>query len=107
MCRTILKSHSEECLCLQPLKEGNDFPSGSGMPASGGTILLMIEGILISTPTGAQIPLGQIAEITYRQGPSMIRGENSFLVGFVLLDKQPGYAEVTVVEDAQRYLQER
>jgi copper/silver efflux system protein len=67
----------------------------------------MIERVLISTPTGAQIPLGQISEVTYRQGPAMIRGENSFLVGFVLLDKQPGYAEVTVVEDAQRYLQEK
>lgn len=67
----------------------------------------MIEGVLIPTPTGTQIPLGQISEIVYRQGPSMIRSEDSFLVGFVLLDKQPGFAEVTVVEDAQRYLQEK
>jgi copper/silver efflux system protein len=37
----------------------------------------------------------------------MIRSEESFLVGFVLLDKQPGFAEVTVVEDAQRYLQQK
>jgi Cu(I)/Ag(I) efflux system membrane protein CusA/SilA len=37
----------------------------------------------------------------------MIRGENSFLVGYVLLDKKPGYAEVTVVEEAQRYLKEK
>jgi copper/silver efflux system protein len=67
----------------------------------------MIEGVLIPTPTGTQIPLGQISEIVYRQGPSMIRSEDSFLVGFVLLDKQPGFAEVSVVEDAQRYLQEK
>lgn len=37
----------------------------------------------------------------------MIRGENSFLVGYVLLDKKAGFAEVTVVEDAQRYLKEK
>jgi Cu(I)/Ag(I) efflux system membrane protein CusA/SilA len=37
----------------------------------------------------------------------MIRGENSFLVGFVLLDKMPGFAEVTVVEDAKAYLDEK
>ena len=66
-----------------------------------------IAGVLIPAPTGMQIPLGQISEIVYRQGPSMIRGENSFLVGFVLLDKQDGFAEVSVVEDAQRYLQEK
>jgi copper/silver efflux system protein len=37
----------------------------------------------------------------------MIRGENTFLVGYVLLDKREGFAEVTVVEDAQLYLRER
>ena len=67
----------------------------------------MIRKILISTPTGSQIPLEEIASIAYRPGPMMIRGENTFLVGYVLLDKKEGFAEVTVVEDAQRYLQEK
>jgi copper/silver efflux system protein len=67
----------------------------------------MIGKILISTPTGAQIPLEEVAEIQYRPGPMMIRGENTFLVGYVLLDKREGFAEVSVVEDAQRYLQEK
>jgi copper/silver efflux system protein len=66
-----------------------------------------IESMQVPTPTGAYIPLGQLADITYRPGPEMIRGENSFLVGYVLLDKKAGFAEVTVVEDAQRYLQEK
>ncbi|HRJ30974.1 MAG TPA: efflux RND transporter permease subunit [Cyclobacteriaceae bacterium] len=67
----------------------------------------VIERMLVPTPMGSYIPLGQLADITYRPGPEMIRGENSFLVGYVLLDKMPGYAEVTVVEDAQRYLKEK
>ncbi|HSF56321.1 MAG TPA: efflux RND transporter permease subunit, partial [Algoriphagus sp.] len=66
-----------------------------------------IENLQIPTPVGNYIPLGQVAKITYRPGPDMIRGENSFLVGYVLLDKMPGFAEVTVVEDAQRYIQEK
>ncbi|KPQ19931.1 MAG: Cu(I)/Ag(I)efflux system permease component CusA [Algoriphagus marincola HL-49] len=66
-----------------------------------------IEEILIPTPSGSFIPLGQLATIDFRKGPDMIRGENSFLVGYVLLDKKPGYAEVTVVEDAQRYLEQK
>ena len=65
-----------------------------------------IENLQIPTPLGNYIPLGQLVNIQYRPGPDMIRGENSFLVGFVLLDKMPGFSEVTVVEDAQRYLQE-
>ncbi|MBU4495523.1 MAG: efflux RND transporter permease subunit [Acidobacteria bacterium] len=67
----------------------------------------MMMRILIPTPTGAQIPLGEIAEMQYRPGPMMIRGENSFLVGYVLLDKKEGFAEVTVVQDSQRFLQEK
>jgi copper/silver efflux system protein len=63
--------------------------------------------ILIPTPTGQQIPLGELATIEYRPGPGMIRGENSFLVGYVILDKKDGFSEVTVVEDADRYLREK
>lgn len=63
-----------------------------------------IENMQVPTPLGNYIPLGQLADITYRPGPEMIRGENSFLVGYVLLDKMPGYAEVTVVEESQKYL---
>jgi len=66
-----------------------------------------IESIQVPTPMGNYIPLGQLANITYRAGPDMIRAENSFLVGYVLLDKMPGFAEVTVVEDAQRYLKSK
>lgn len=66
-----------------------------------------LKRILVSTPTGAQIPLGQLAEITYRPGPMMIRGENTFLVGYVMFDKEPGYAEVSVVESARNYIQEK
>lgn len=67
----------------------------------------MMKRILIPAPTGQQIPLGEIAEINFRQGPAMIRGENTFLVGYVLLDKKDGFAEVTVVEDAQRFLENK
>lgn len=63
--------------------------------------------ILIPTPTGQQIPLDEIANIEYRPGPGMIRGENTFLVGYVLLDKKDGFSEVTVVDDANNYLKQK
>src|SRR5690606_13811003 len=66
-----------------------------------------IENMQVPTPLGNYIPIGQLADIMYRPGPEMIRGENSFLVGYVLLDKMPGYAEGTVVEEAQEYLREK
>ncbi len=66
-----------------------------------------IKNILIPAPTGQQIPLGELASVEYRPGPGMIRGENSFLVGYVLLDKRDGFSEVTVVHNADNYLKEK
>ena len=63
--------------------------------------------ILVPTPDGRQIPIRELAEINYRRGPQMIKAEDTFLVSYVLFDKMPGYAEVEVVEAAQRYIQQR
>jgi Cu(I)/Ag(I) efflux system membrane protein CusA/SilA len=60
--------------------------------------------ILVPAADGAQIPLIQLAEIRYIRGPQAIKSEDTFLVGYVLFDMKPGYAEVNVVEDCQRYL---
>ena len=57
--------------------------------------------ILVPTPTGAQIPLGQLVEIEYERGPQAIKSEETFLVGYVLFDKRDGFAEVEVVNDAK------
>ncbi|HAX95929.1 MAG TPA: cation transporter, partial [Prolixibacteraceae bacterium] len=67
----------------------------------------VMKRILIPAPTGQQIPLGEIANVEYRPGPGMIRGENTFLVGYVLLDKKDGFSEVTVVDDADQYLKQK
>lgn len=61
--------------------------------------------ILVSTPGGAQIPLSQLGKFVYRRGPDMIKGEETFLTGYVLFDGRPGNAEVNVVQDAKEYLQ--
>ncbi len=63
--------------------------------------------ILVPASDGAQIPLIQLAEIKYLRGPQAIKSEDTFLVGYVLFDMKPGYAEVDVVEDCQRYLAEK
>ncbi|HZH72111.1 MAG TPA: efflux RND transporter permease subunit [Mariniphaga sp.] len=65
-----------------------------------------IADIIIPTPTGAQVPLGQLVNFEYIKGPQMIRSEETFLVGYVLFDKNEGFAEVTVVNDAQDAIQE-
>jgi len=66
-----------------------------------------IEGVLVPAPGGIQIPLQQLAKIDYVRGPQVIKSEDTFLVGYVLFDKRPGYAEVDVVQDADRYLKRK
>ncbi len=63
-----------------------------------------LKKLLIPTPSGAQIPLGELVTMNYVRGPQMIKSENTFLVSYVIFDKKEGYAEVDVVENAQDYL---
>ena len=66
-----------------------------------------LEDILVPTSTGAQIPLGQLADIRYVRGPQAIKSEDTFLVGYVVFDKKSEAAEVDVVEEAQAFLNEK
>ena len=62
--------------------------------------------VLVSTPSGAQIPMSQIAAIKLVSGPSMIRDENGMLAGYVFVDLSSkdigGY-----VEQAKRIVREK
>jgi len=42
--------------------------------------------VLIGTPTGAQIPIAEVAKISFSRGPSMIRDEDGALTGYVYID---------------------
>ncbi len=63
-----------------------------------------LKRILVPAMSGAQIPLGEIADIDYTRGAQMIRSENTFLVGYVIFDKLEGKAEVDVVEEASKII---
>ena len=45
-----------------------------------------LERVFIKAPSGAQIPLGQLADISLTTGPAMIRDENAQLAGYVYVD---------------------
>ncbi len=66
-----------------------------------------LKKILIPTTSGSHVPLGELVTMHYVRGPQLIKSENTFLVGYVIFDKQDGFAEVDVVENAQDYLSEK
>ena len=42
--------------------------------------------VLIATPSGAQIPISQVATLSFSRGPAMIRDEDGQLTGYVYID---------------------
>ena len=45
-----------------------------------------LERVVIATPSNAQVPLGELAKISFSKGPAMIRDEDAALTGYVYLD---------------------
>jgi Cu(I)/Ag(I) efflux system membrane protein CusA/SilA len=42
--------------------------------------------VLVSAPGGPQVPIGELAAISFSRGPAMIRDEDGLLTGYVYLD---------------------
>jgi Cu(I)/Ag(I) efflux system membrane protein CusA/SilA len=70
------------------------------------TDLDALRRVLVSTPSGAQVPLAQIADIAYKTGPGMIRDENGRLSGYVYVDVS-GRDIGSYVADAKKVVQEK
>jgi Cu(I)/Ag(I) efflux system membrane protein CusA/SilA len=95
-------------MALTTTVEGRErFPVRLRYPRELRTTPEELKKILVPSMTGTQVPLGELADFNYTRGPQMIRSENTFLNGYVIFDKQPGMAEVDVVENAQRFLKEK
>jgi Cu(I)/Ag(I) efflux system membrane protein CusA/SilA len=45
-----------------------------------------LKRVLVHTPTGALVPMAQLADIRYTSGPPMVRDEDAQLVGYVFVD---------------------
>ncbi len=60
----------------------------------------LLQDILVTSPSGAEIPLAQVATVRHRTGPPMVRSEDGRLVGFVFVDTERPIADY--VEDAKR-----
>jgi copper/silver efflux system protein len=62
--------------------------------------------VLVPTPTGAQIPISEIAELKLTTGPPQIRDEDGQLTGFVFVD-ETGRGVADYVADAQQVIADR
>ena len=65
-----------------------------------------LSNILIPTPQGSHIPLGELASIEFVEGPPMIKSENARLTGWVFVDIE-GIDIGTYVKNAQKIVAEK
>ena len=68
--------------------------------------LRALEQVLISTPSGEQIPLRELTELRYVKGPQSIKSEDTFLTGYVTFDPVEGVGEMEAVEAVQAAIAE-
>ncbi len=68
--------------------------------------LQSLERVLVQIPGGAQVPLGELATLSMRTGPGMIRDENGRLSGYVFVDVA-GRDLGSYVADAQGAVQSK
>lgn len=45
-----------------------------------------LKDVLLATPTGAQIPISTVANVSFSHGPAMVRDEDGALTGYVYID---------------------
>jgi copper/silver efflux system protein len=64
-----------------------------------------LERVLVATSAGAQIPLGQLAHLVSRDGPSMLRDEGGRLYSYVFADTERPIADY--VNDARKVVSAR
>jgi Cu(I)/Ag(I) efflux system membrane protein CusA/SilA len=65
-----------------------------------------LERVLVAAPSGAQVPLRQVADIQFATGPPMIRSEDGRVVGYVFID--PGERPLAAyVEEARQAVAEQ
>jgi len=62
--------------------------------------------VLVDTPSGAQVPLAEVADLRLVDGPSMIRDENGFMAGYVYVD-MAGRDVGRYVADAKKLVHDR
>jgi len=65
-----------------------------------------LKGLVLVTPTGAQISLAQVAEIKIVDGPPMLKSENARLNGWTFVDIR-GVDVGTYVQSAQKVVREQ
>ena len=82
------------------------YPVNLRYPQAVRDSLEQLRNLPIVTPTGAAVPLSQVAEVKITDGPAMLQSENARLIGITFVDIQ-GRDIGSFIADAQRAVAEQ
>jgi Cu(I)/Ag(I) efflux system membrane protein CusA/SilA len=86
--------------------EGQErYPINVRYPRELRTDMDKLERVLVATPSGAQVPITLLADITFNSGPPEIRNEDGQKVGYVFVDVE-GKDYEGYVKEAKNIIQE-
>jgi Cu(I)/Ag(I) efflux system membrane protein CusA/SilA len=86
--------------------EGRErYPVNLRYPRESRDRLSQLRQVRVATPSGAQVPLQQVAEIEVVDGPPVIKSENARLNGWIFIDIQ-GVDVGTYVQRAKRAIED-
>ena len=77
------------------------FPINVRYPRELRDDLEKLNRVLVATPDGKQVPLGQVAKIEFVDGPPVIKSESGLLLVNIPVDIEPGLDIGSYVESAQ------
>jgi Cu(I)/Ag(I) efflux system membrane protein CusA/SilA len=87
--------------------EGRErYPINVRYPRDVRDSLEKLRNLTVVTPSGAQIPLAEVADITIESGPGLIKTENARLNGWIYIDIE-GRDLGSYVKDAQQQVAEK
>ena len=88
--------------------EGRErYPINLRYPQAWRNSVEKLRNLPMVTPTGAHIPLGEVAQVRIVLGPPMIKSENARLTGWTFVDLMPGVDLGAFVEAAQQRVAEQ
>lgn len=65
---------------------------------------IQLKNLPLTLPSGKMVCLGELAAISYRPGPAVIKGENSFMATYLTFGQEPGTSVVGCAERVERRL---
>ncbi|NVK24621.1 MAG: efflux RND transporter permease subunit [Gammaproteobacteria bacterium] len=90
--QTVVRNAIGGQVVAQSVQGKERFPINMRFPREYRSDLQALKTLPIVSPAGVWLTLGQVADISISDGPSVIKSENARTIGWIFIDKEPSLA---------------